>query len=113
MGNKGSGTYVSSHARYQLLWLGCKIPIFVCQMYLTNNGIKKYRSEILHQDVGYEFLVSKPELLSVKYLIHYKIIGNGYFPDVEKNRSVYVRHGNFGCHRCDIKKIRCDCPINI
>ena len=106
--NKGDGIYFSSHARYQYLWLGDNVPIFICDLQYKKDEVKRYRSEV---SIGSEYCVTHPSLIKIKYLISYKVEDDRRNdPEIINNHhSIYIPHGQFGCKICDPKEIRCDC----
>lgn len=71
--NKGPGIYFSNNSRYQYLWLTDRIPTFICDIKYQEPFVKRYNAEVTS---GYEFVVTKPELIIPKYLVDYTVTGN-------------------------------------
>ena len=108
-GNKGYGIYLSSHARYQYLWLGYRAPIMICDVLEDEELVKRYRAEI---GPGYEFVVQDPKLIIPKCVVNYEVSGNWKNIEELQGGSMWTPPGGFGCPVCDPVFTRCDCELH-
>lgn len=117
--NKGRGVYFANHGRYSLNWCPGS-PVLICHV-KDGPWLKRYKSEINSEgESNSEYVVHASEfenknsphsagpspiseVIKVIGILEYKV-------SLYRHRCHgYVKHGNFGCEKCDSKKRRCDC----
>ena len=112
--NKGTGVYLANHGRYSAFWghTGPLRHVLICNVIYNSNDVKRYRSEIYSPKHNSEYVVNNTKIIHPIGLLTY------YFEfDMRvKLQSMYVKHGKFGCDKCDIKNkygyySRCDCEL--
>lgn len=113
-GNKGPGIYMSNHSRYSFGWSYSDSEIYnviISEVIYDEKYVKRYRSEIYSPNFNSEYKITKSELIYPKYFILYKIdnLEKDYYKNY-KNWG-FVKHGSFGCEKCDLKVVRCDCEL--
>jgi hypothetical protein len=113
-GNKGPGIYMANHSRYSFGWGynddGIR-NVIISDVIYDKDYVKRYRSEIYSPNFNSEYKITKSELIYPKYFVLYKIdnLEKYYYKNYEN--WGYVKHGNFGCKKCDFKVDRCDCEL--
>lgn len=113
-GNKGPGIYMANHSRYSFGWGynddGIR-NVIISEVIYDKEYVKRYRSEIYSPNFNSEYKITKSELIYPKYFVLYKIdnLEKDYYKKYEN--WGYVKHGNFGCKKCDFKVDRCDCEL--
>ncbi len=108
-GNKGPGVYMANHGRYSYSWGGLDISgynnVIICKVIYDPAYVFRYRSELNSPNFNSEYKITNTELIYPQYFIEYDVPG-------KRIASGWVEHGKFGCKKCDINKIRCDCVLN-
>jgi len=113
-GNKGEGIYMANHSRYSFGWGynddGIR-NVIISEVVCQKEYVKRYRSEIYSPCFNSEYVIKRNELIYPKYFITYRInsLENKWYKLYEN--WGYVKHGKFGCAKCDIKIKRCDCEL--
>jgi len=108
--NKGYGVYTANHGRYSTNW-SCG-NVIICHV-LANEKTKRYKSEIFAPIWNSEYVTSEDSMILPLYFIKFNIIGDR----THKVEPGFVKHGKFGCSKCDVKNEygiynRCDCPYD-
>jgi hypothetical protein len=111
--NKGYGVYLANHGRYSSFWAGGKYVLH-CDVIYDKEKVKRYRSEVECSLYDSEYVVTDPSLIFPRYLINYKL---DIHRDYVKEHRLYVKHGEFGCEKCDpVNEYgysrRCDCAFD-
>lgn len=106
-GNKGYGTYLSSHSSYSYFW-GGRNHIIICDVICDEKYVKRFISEIYSEENNWEYVVKKPKLIYPRFYVEYTEEKNVEFNKIWTN------------HRCEICQTtpvlinqihrRCDCP---
>jgi len=117
-GNKGNGIYFANHSRYSFNW-GSGYKVLICYVVNDPELVERYRSEIYSPIWDSEYLVKDSKLIFPAYYLHYDvIIPNRSTSDWYNSIKMgYVKHGEFGCSKCDVKNEygfyrRCDCKFS-
>ncbi len=106
-GNKGSGSYFSTHSTYPLVW-GRNKFIF-CKIRLDPRYVNVFRSEL---PPGFELKITKKDNIIPICSIDAHIMRTVGDSMIEREGDYWKPH-NTGCIKCDEKGVRCDCRLSL